>query len=102
MPTISGQKYDVRRATQSQEGLIKKYVENKKQASKIYEENDQILKALSTEITNQCIVVKTEEGLRTYMLGEPKGKFVTYSKLDFVHDAKTIKVDLNSLESEVV
>lgn len=109
MPVIGGIKYSVQRANSNQEKLLKRYSENKNSISKLHEENALILKTLHTEIGNQCLVVKHEkseaieisnviEGYRTYMISKPAGKYILFDELSVVHDAKTTKEDLNSIQ----
>ena len=38
--------------------------------------------------------------MKTVMVGEPTGKFMVFDKLDLVHDAKTTKKDLDSLDGD--
>ena len=102
MPTIDGVIYGVQIATEVQSKLLQKYAENKASASKLHEENSMILAALNQELTGQCVVVKGELEARTYLIGQPKGKYVVYDQLGMVHDAKTTKGDLASIQEIVL
>jgi hypothetical protein len=105
MPTINGVEYKVQRASPSQEALIKKWEGNKEKIKALAEESDLILKTLVTEIKDKAIVVPVFDKItemfkefRTYFLSDCVGRYVTFSKYDFIHNAKTTKKDEGLLD----
>ena len=98
MATVAGKEYRPVIASKGQTILISRYESNKEMTKKLHEENDLILKTLAQEIKDKLIVVESEEGMKSYMLGKPTGTFIYFNELDFVHKAKTTKKDMAIIE----
>ncbi len=105
MPVIDGKKYDVVPATEEQKAKIKKYLDNKAKAKSLYAENEAILIEMSGELFDKAVAFEVatmdyetgkrdEPEMKTFVLGNPKGQYVMFKNLDFVHAAKTIKADI--------
>ena len=110
MPTINGVVHQPVPASKAQETLIEKWEANKALLTKIYKEQDMILKSLSGEILDRAIVVEAPEDeeilgpkiYKTYFLSKPIGKYVVFPELDFIHNSKTTKKDLEFVSQPLV
>ena len=95
MPKIDGREYKVLSASWEETQLMHTIQRNKEMIKELYETNEKLMKTLES---SHCKSYVNSEGTRmTYLIGQPKGKFVQFPELDFVHHAKTTKKDLESL-----
>jgi len=95
MPTFQGEKLIPSLATSEQKEALSKILKLKAEVKAKYEAMDLLIKSLPQEVAISAHIMKEDvEGFRTFVIGKPKGHFVTYKELDLVLDQKTTKEDI--------
>ena len=94
MPTqvYLGEDLEARLATPEETSKFIRRAAITEEVKKLYEEMDQIDGSLPQRVA-LITDMPNSEGVdtRTYVLGEPSGRFVNYKKLDLLMNAKTTK-----------